>query len=147
MSDRIETLLHEQRTFPPPDAFKRRAHVKDAGVYERARADREGYWADWARQLEWIRPWDQVLQWKPPHAKWFVGGKLNVSENCLDRHLGTHRENKAALIFEGEPGDVRTITYKQLHFHVCRLAHFFSSIGVGEGDRVAIYMPMIPEAV
>jgi acetyl-CoA synthetase len=87
------------------------------------------------------------LDWQPPHAKWFVGGKLNVSENCLDRHLGTARENKAALIFEGEPGDVRTITYKQLHFHVCRLAHIFENMGIGAGDRVAIYMPMIPEAV
>jgi acetyl-CoA synthetase len=95
----------------------------------------------------WRKPFKKVLDWQPPHAKWFVGGKLNVSENCLDRHLGTYRENKAALIFEGEPGDVRTITYKQLHFHVCRWANYFQNIGVGEGDRVAIYMPMIPEAV
>jgi acetyl-CoA synthetase len=97
--------------------------------------------------LVWRKPYKKVLEWRPPHAKWFLGGKLNVSENCLDRHLGTHRENKAALIFEGEPGDVRTITYKQLHFHVCRWANYFQNIGVGEGDRVAIYMPMIPEAV
>ncbi len=95
----------------------------------------------------WRKPYKKVLDWKAPHAKWFVGGKLNVSENCIDRHLGTARENKAALIFEGEPGDVRTITYKQLHFHVCRWANAFSNMGVGEGDRVAIYMPMIPEAV
>ncbi len=95
----------------------------------------------------WRKPYKKVLDWKAPHAKWFVGGKLNVSENCIDRHLGTARENKAAIIFEGEPGDVRTITYKQLHFHVCRWANYFHNIGVGEGDRVAIYMPMIPEAM
>ena len=95
----------------------------------------------------WRKPFKKVLDWQAPHAKWFVGGKLNVSENCLDRHLGTARENKAALIFEGEPGDVRTITYKQLHFHVCRLAHIFENMGVGAGDRVALYLPMIPEAV
>ena len=95
----------------------------------------------------WRKPFKKVLDWKAPHAKWFVGGKLNVSENCLDRHLGTYRENKAALIFEGEPGDVRTVTYKQLHFHVCRLAHIFENMGVGAGDRVALYLPMIPEAV
>ena len=108
----------------------------------------ETFWDKQAKeQIVWRKPYKKVLEWKPPHAKWFVGGKLNVSENCLDRHLGTHRENKAALIFEGEPGDVRTITYRQLHFHVCRWAHVFENMGVGEGDRVAIYMPMIPEAV
>ena len=105
----------------------------------------------WGRQakehLVWRKPFKQVMKWEPPHAQWFLGGKLNVSENCLDRHLGTPRENKAALIFEGEPGDVRTITYKQLHFHVCRLAHIFENMGIGPGDRVAIYLPMIPEAV
>ncbi len=95
----------------------------------------------------WRKPYKKVLKWDPPHAQWFIGGKLNVAENCIDRHLGTHRENKAAIIFEGEPGDVRTITYKQLHFHVCRWANYFHNIGVGEGDRVAIYMPMIPEAM
>lgn len=88
-----------------------------------------------------------MLKWEMPHAKWFIGGRLNVSENCLDRHLGTARENKAAIIFEGEPGDVRTITYKQLHFHVCRLAHVFENMGIQAGDRIAIYMPMVPEAV
>jgi len=108
----------------------------------------EKFWDKQAKEhIVWRKPYKKVLDWKPPHAKWFVGGKLNVSENCLDRHLGTARENKAALIFEGEPGDVRTITYRQLHFHVCRWAHVFQNMGVGEGDRVAIYMPMIPEAV
>jgi acetyl-CoA synthetase len=97
--------------------------------------------------LVWRKPFKQVLQWKPPHAKWFLGGKLNVTENCIDRHLGTARENKAALIFEGEPGDVRTITYRQLHFHVCRMAHILENRGIKAGDRIAIYLPMIPEAV
>jgi acetyl-CoA synthetase len=106
------------------------------------------FWAKQANEhLVWRKPFKQVLQWKPPHAKWFLGGKLNVSENCLDRHLGTARENKAALIFEGEPGDVRTITYKQLHFHVCRMAHILENRGIKAGDRIAIYLPMIPEAV
>jgi len=145
MSERIETLLHEQRTFPPPDAFKRRAHVKDAGVYERARADREGYWAEWARQLEWIRPWDRVLEWQPPHAKWFVGGKLNVSANCLDRHVRGAKRDKVALHWEGEPGDIRRITYGELHAEVNRCANALKQLGVARGDRVAIYMPMVPE--
>jgi acetyl-CoA synthetase len=108
----------------------------------------EAFWERQAKEhLVWRKPFKKVLKWDAPHAKWFVGGKLNVSENCLDRHVGTHRENKAAIIFEGEPGDVRTITYKQLHFHVCRLAHIFENMGLAEGDRVALYMPMIPEAV
>ena len=145
MSERIETLLHEQRTFPPPEAFRRRAHVKDAGVYERARADREGYWAEWARQLEWIRPWDRVLDWQPPHAKWFVGGKLNVSANCLDRHVRGAKRDKVALHWEGEPGDIRRITYGELHAEVNRCANALKQLGVARGDRVAIYMPMVPE--
>ncbi len=145
MSERIETLLHEQRTFPPPEAFRRRAHVKDAGVYERARADREGYWAEWARQLEWIRPWDRVLEWQPPHAKWFVGGKLNVSANCLDRHVRGAKRDKVALHWEGEPGDIRRITYGELHAEVNRCANALKQLGVARGDRVAIYMPMVPE--
>ena len=108
----------------------------------------ETFWKRQAQeQLVWRRPFKKVLTWKPPQAKWFTGGTLNVAENCLDRHLGTARENKAAIIFEGEPGDVRTITYRQLLFHVCRLAHVFENMGVGKGDRVAIYMPMVPEAV
>jgi acetyl-CoA synthetase len=145
MSERIETLLHEQRTFPPPEAFSRKAHVRDASVYERARADREGYWAEWARQLEWIRPWDRVLEWQPPHAKWFVGGKLNVSANCLDRHVRGAKRDKVALHWEGEPGDTRRITYGELHAEVNRCANALKQLGVARGDRVAIYMPMVPE--
>jgi len=145
MSERIETLLHEQRTFPPPDAFRRHAHVKDAGVYKRGRSDREGYWAEWAQQLEWIRPWDRVLEWQPPHAKWFVGGKLNVSANCLDRHVRGAKRDKVALHWEGEPGDIRRITYGELHAEVNRCANALKQLGVAKGDRVAIYMPMVPE--
>src|SRR5690625_2546832 len=104
----------------------------------------EEFWAKQAKDfLLWQKPWDKVLEWEAPHAKWFSGGKLNVSENCLDRHLGTARENKAALIFEGEPGDVKTITYKELHREVCKLANVLEGLGVKKGDRVAIYLPMI----
>ena len=145
MTDRIETLLDEQRTFPPPPAFTAQAHVRDDSPYRRARADREGYWADWARQLEWMRPWDRVLEWTPPHAKWFVGGKLNASVNCLDRQVRAGKRDKVALIWEGEPGEVRRLTYGDLLRDVCRCANALKSLGVKKGDRVAIYMPMVPE--
>jgi len=145
MADRIETLLDEQRTFPPPPAFAATAHVRDDAPYRRARADREGYWADWARQLEWMRPWDRVLEWTPPHAKWFVGGRLNASVNCLDRHVSGGRRDRTALIWEGEPGEVRRLTYGDLLRDVCRFANGLKSLGVKKGDRVAIYMPMVPE--
>jgi acetyl-CoA synthetase len=115
-------------------------------VYERAQADPEAFWAEWAEQLEWIAPWHTVCEWNPPHAKWFVGGKLNVSANCLDRHLQTARRNKAAIIFEGEPGDTRVLTYHDLWREVNRFAGVLKSLGVGRGDRVTIYLPMIPEA-
>ena len=148
----ITSVSREHRLFRPSAEFKAQANLGSDAVYKRLYAESvntpEKFWGRQAKeQLVWRKPFKKVLDWQPPHAKWFVGGKLNVSENCLDRHLGTTRENKAALIFEGEPGDVRTITYKQLHFHVCRLAHIFENMGVGAGDRVAIYMPMIPEAV
>jgi acetyl-CoA synthetase len=145
MNDRIETLLDEQRTFPPPPAFQQAAHVRDQTVYEAARRDREAYWADWARQLEWSRPWDRVLEWRPPHAKWFLGGTLNVSVNCLDRHVRAGRGDRVALIWEGEPGDVRRITYGELLEQVARFANVLKGLGVARGDRVAIYMPMVPE--
>ncbi|HTY06417.1 MAG TPA: acetate--CoA ligase [Gemmatimonadales bacterium] len=145
MADRIETLLDEQRTFPPPPAFTAQAHVRDDSPYRRARADREGYWADWARQLEWMRPWDRVLEWTPPHAKWFVGGKLNASVNCLDRQVRAGKRDKVALVWEGEPGEVRRLTYGDLLRDVCRCANALKSLGVQKGDRVAIYMPMVPE--
>jgi acetyl-CoA synthetase len=149
-TDRIETLLDEQRSFPPPEAFRRAAHVQDTAVYARAQKDREGYWAEWARQLDWIRPWDKVLEWKPPHAKWFLGGKLNASVNCLDRHVQAGRGDKIALIWEGEPagpggGETRRITYRELHAEVNKFGNVLKGLGVARGDRVAIYLPMVPE--
>jgi len=145
MTDRIETLLDEQRSFPPPEGCRARAWVKDTEIYDRARKDREAYWADWAKELEWIKPWDRVLEWKPPHAQWFVGGKLNASANCLDRHVKAGRGDRVALIWEGEPGDVRRITYAELLAQVGRCANVLKSLGVKKGDRVAIYLPMVPE--
>src|SRR3989454_7171962 len=145
-TERIETLLDEQRRFTPPDQFRKQAHVHDTGPYERARRDPEGYWADWAKQLEWIHPWDRVLEWKPPHAKWFLGGKLNASVNCLDRHVRAGRSTRVALIWEGErPGEVRRITYGELHSDVNKFANVLKGLGVRRGDRVAIYLPMVPE--
>ena len=145
-TDRIETLLNEQRRFPPPDTFTAHAHVRDITPYERARRDPEGYWADWAKQLEWSRPWDRVLEWKPPHAKWFLGGTLNASVNCLDRHVRAGKSGRVALIWEGEPpGEVRRITYGELHADVNRFGNVLKGLGVKRGDRVAIYLPMVPE--
>jgi len=145
-TDRIETLLDEQRRFPPPNTFTAQAHVRDITPYERARRDPEGYWADWAKQLEWSRPWDRVLEWKPPHAKWFLGGKLNASVNCLDRHVRAGNSGRVALIWEGEPpGEVRRITYGELHADVNRFGNVLRGLGVKRGDRVAIYLPMVPE--
>src|SRR3989454_175850 len=145
-TDRIETLLDEQRRFPPPDSFKAQAHVRDTTPYERARRDPEGYWADWAKQLEWSRPWDCVLEWKPPHVKWFLGGKLNASVNCLDRHVRAGKSGRVALIWEGEPaGEVRRSTYGELHADVNKFGNVLKGLGVKRGDRVAIYLPMVPE--
>jgi acetyl-CoA synthetase len=145
-TDRIETLLDEQRRFPAPDPFTTQAHVHDTTAYERGRRDPEGYWADWARQLEWSQPWTRVLEWKPPHAKWFLGGKLNASVNCLDRHVRAGRAGRVALIWEGEPeGETRRITYGELHLEVNKFANVLKGLGVGRGDRVAIYLPMVPE--
>jgi acetyl-CoA synthetase len=142
----FEALLKEDRRFPPDAAFRERANASDPEIYERAEADPEAFWSEWARRLEWFEPWQQVLDWRPPHAKWFVGGRLNACYNCLDRHLGGWRRNKAALIWEGEPGDVRTYTYWDLHREVSKFANVLKSLGVKKGDRVAIYLPMIPEA-
>ncbi len=144
-SSTIEALLQEDRLFPPPEEFAQQAVANDAGIYERAAQDPEGFWAEQAKELHWFKPWDRVLQWDPPFAQWFVGGKLNVSYNCLDRHLSTPRRNKAALIWEGEPGDWRVYTYWDLHREVCRFANALKSLGVKKGDRVTLYLPMIPE--
>jgi acetyl-CoA synthetase len=146
----IEALLQEERRFPPPPPFRDQAHVRDESAYERAARDPEGYWVSWAKELDWIRPWEKTLEWNPPHAKWFVGGKLNVSANCLDRHVfqgsaAGKRRNKAALIWEGEPGDTRTLTYWDLYREVSRFANVLKKLGAKKGDRVAIYMPMVPE--
>ena len=141
----ISALLTEHRSFPPPAAFRAGAHVADPGVYEQAAKDPEAFWASFARELEWMRPWDAVLEWKSPDAKWFVGGKINVSVNCVDRHVRTARRNKAALIWEGEPGDRRTLTYFDLYREVNAFAHALKTLGVKKGDRVALYLPLIPE--
>jgi acetyl-CoA synthetase len=147
MSSDIEALLQEHRKFEPPEAFRAAAQPNDPGVYARAEADPEAYWAEQAAKLEWMTPYERVLDWKPPHAQWFVGGKLNVSVNCLDRHIRTAKRNKAALVFEGEPGDKRTLTYWDLYVAVNQFGNVLRSLGVKKGDRVAIYLPMIPEAV
>ena len=144
-TDQLATLLSEHRRFPPPPDFAARANVALA-LYQAAAQDREGYWADQARALDWIRPWDRVLEWNPPHAKWFVGGKLNVSTNCLDRHLTGPRRNKAAIIWEGEPGDRQVLTYWELAREVSRCANSLRRLGIKRGDRVAIYLPMVPQA-
>src|SRR5689334_5720246 len=147
MKDRIDTLLDEQRSFAPPPAFRKAAHVQDDAVYRQARQDREAYWAAWARDLEWFRPWDRVLEWKPPHAKWFLGGKLNASVNCRDRDVGACRGDKVALSWVGVPetSEVWSLTYRDLLDQVCRFANVLKGLGVSRGDRVAIYMPMVPE--
>ncbi|MBL8977056.1 MAG: acetate--CoA ligase [Gemmatimonadetes bacterium] len=145
MTDQISTLLSETRRFPPDPAFAREANGQ-AALYDAARTDRLAFWEEQARALDWITPWHTVLEWTPPHARWFVGGKLNIAANCIDRHLHTARRNKAAIIWEGEPGDRRTITYWELHREVGRCANALRKLGVRKGDRVAIYLPMIPEA-
>jgi acetyl-CoA synthetase len=147
----IESVLNETRSFAPPAAFARDAHVKSFAEYEalyrRADEDPEGFWADISGSLlSWAKPWERVLDWKLPDAKWFVGGRLNVSTNCLDRHVHGSRKNKAAILWEGEPGDTRVLTYGQLHREVCKTANALTSLGVRAGDFIAIYLPMIPEA-
>ena len=141
----IEALLSEQRVFEPPPAFVERAVVSDPGIYERASADPEGFWEEQAERLAWSRRWDQVLEWDAPWVKWFVGGQLNVSVNCLDRHVDAGGGDKVAFHWEGEPGDTRTISYRQLLEEVGRLANGLRSLGVTKGDRVAIYLGMVPE--
>ena len=147
----IESILQEKRLFPPSTEFSQNAQIKSLEEYQQlcdcAQKDPQKFWAELAEQeLHWFEKWDTVLDWQPPFAKWFVGGKTNISYNCLDRHLTTWRKNKAALIWEGEPGDSRTLTYAQLHREVCQFANVLKQLGVVKGDRVGIYMPMIPEA-
>ena len=141
----IDALLQEDRHFEPSAAFVAASHVSDPKIYDEAARDPEAFWAKFAAELEWSTPWTQVLDWKPPHAKWFVGGTLNASVNCLDRHVRGWRRNKAAIIWEGEPGDRRTITYWELYREVCQFANVLKSLGIRKGDRVALYLPLVPE--
>ncbi len=145
-SDAIEDLLQEGRTFPPPEDFQQHALVTGSELHDQAAQDREGFWEEQARALDWFEEWDQVLDWsEAPYAKWFVGGKLNVSYNCLDRHVDAGHGDQVAFHWEGEPGDTRTITYAQLLDDVQRTANALKELGVEKGDRVAVYLPMIPE--
>ncbi|HEU5183811.1 MAG TPA: AMP-binding protein, partial [Gemmatimonadaceae bacterium] len=146
MSD-LDVLLTEERRFPPPESFRRSANVPSEELYDFASRDPESFWAKMADELEWSKRWDRILEWKPPRAKWFLGGKINASVNCVDRHVRGARRNQAALIWEGEPGDRRTLTYWDLYRDVNRFASVLKKLGVRRGDRVAIYLPLIPEVV
>ena len=145
----IDSILHEDRKFECPEPFRQQAHIKSLEEYERIYRESvehpEQFWAGIANELHWFKKWDKVLEWNIPWAKWFVGGQLNVSYNCLDRHVETARKNKAAIIWESEPGDIRTLTFEQLHQEVKKFANVLKSLGVRKGDRVAIYMGMTPE--
>jgi len=146
MSDAIEALLAEGRTFPSPEGFQAAALVSDDAMFEEAERDLEGFWARQANELlDWFEPWHTVLEWDAPFAKWFLGGKLNVAYNCIDRHVEAGRGDRVAYHWEGEPGDTRTITYAQLLDDVSRFANALKSLGVEKGDRVNIYMGMVPE--
>lgn len=148
-SKAIESYSTENRLFPPPAEFSAQAHIKSFEEYEKlyqeAKKDPAAFWAKQAESLDWFQKWDKVLEWEEPHAKWFVGGKLNISYNCIDRHLKSWRKNKAAIIWEGEPGEIRTLTYLQLYRQVCKFANVMKKLGVQKGDRVALYMPLVPE--
>ena len=146
----IDSTLKESRVFPPPPEFQRKAHIKSLdeyrALYKQSVEDPEGFWGEQAATLKWTRKWDRVLEWNAPFAKWFVNGALNLSENCLDRHVAGPRKDKTAIVWEGEPGEVRRLTYAELLREVCRFANVLKGLGVKKGDRVGIYMPMIPEA-
>jgi acetyl-CoA synthetase len=151
-SGKIDTVMQEERLFPPSEAFSSQARISSMKQYEemwnRAKADPESFWGELAKShLHWFRPYDRVLEWHEPFAQWFVGGQTNASYNCLDVHLNTQRADKVALIWEGEPGDERTLTYRQLYVEVCKFANALKSLGVERGDVVSIYMPMVPELV
>jgi acetyl-CoA synthetase len=145
----ITSVLKETRQFPPPLEFAKHAHIKSLAeyeqVYRRAADDPEGFWAAQAEGLAWFRRWDNVLVWKEPHAQWFAGGKINACYNCVDRHLENGRKNKAAIVWEGEPGDSRVLRYQDLHREVCKFANVLKKLGIQPGDRVTLYMPMVPE--
>jgi acetyl-CoA synthetase len=145
----ITSVLKESRTFPPTPEFSAGAHIKSLADYERlwqrAKDDPDAFWTEQAESLHWFKRWDKTLVWNEPHAQWFAGGKLNVSYNCLDRHVLGGRKNKAAIIWEGEPGDSRVLRYQDLHREVCKFANVLKGLGIRKGDRVTLYMPMIPE--
>jgi len=149
-SKNIESHLVEKRVFKPSRDFSKKARIGTMAEYQKLWEESivkpDKFWAREASELLWQQKWTKVLEWKEPFAKWFVGGHLNVSENCLDRHLGTPRQNKAAILWEGEPGEKRTLTYQQLHREVCRFANVLKAHKVKKGERVIIYMPMVPEA-
>src|SRR5581483_8558710 len=143
----LSALLHETRSFPPPRDLAAQANAQP-GVHDQAAGDRLGFWAEQASQLTWATPWTDVLDWSDaPFAKWFVGGTLNVAVNCVDRHVDAGLGDRVAFHWEGEPGDTRTITYADLRAMVCRAANGLTELGVRTGDKVAIYMPMLPETV
>ena len=144
-TDGFDALLTEDRTFDPPEAFAKNANMNDPDIYAKADADPEAFWAGIASELEWSRPWDTILDWQPPDAKWFIGGKINASVNCVDRHALGSRRDKRAIVWEGEPGDQKTLTYGELHAEVQKCANVLKRLGVGHGDRVAVYLPMVPE--
>ncbi len=143
--ENLSALLQEKRLFPPPEEFRARANAAEPAIYERARKDPEGFWAEESKRLDWFAPWQKVLEWKVPWAKWFLGGKINVAHTCVDRHAHSPRRNKAAILWEGEPGDSRVLTYGMLAREVSRFANVLRLLGVKKGDRVAIYMGMVPE--
>src|SRR2546423_609309 len=148
-SPNIDSVLIEKRSFNPPTEFSRNAYIKSMAeyqqLYQAAEADPEKFWSEIAQELHWFAPWTKVLEWNLPWAKWFVGGKINLSYNCLDRHMSTARRNKTAILWEGEPGEVRTLTYEQLLSEVCKFANALKSLGIKAGDRVALYMGLTPE--
>src|SRR2546421_1017141 len=157
-SGSITSALQENRVFPPPKSFSEKSHIKSLDEYRRMYRESlenpDKFWGDVASQLHWFKKWDKVLEWKPPYAKWFVGGTTNLSYNCLDRQIAAGKGDKVAILWEGEPlgepasagGEIRKLTYNQLRDEVCRFANGLKKLGVKQGDRVTIYLPMVPEA-
>ncbi|MCH2113084.1 MAG: AMP-binding protein, partial [Planctomycetes bacterium] len=141
----IDTLLEEHRSFAPPAKFVAQANCNDPEVYAQADADWEGWWEGWAKRLDWDEPWNKTLEWEAPYAKWFVGGKLNASVQCLDRHVAAGNGDRVAFHWEGEPGDTQTLTYADMLTGVCKVANGLKQLGITKGDRVTLYMPMVPE--
>ena len=149
VNENIESVLQENRSFPPPAEFVEQANISSQEQYlelwNRAKDDPTGFWGDLAQELEWAQPYENVLEGEMPDTKWFTGGKINASVNCIDRHLDSWRKNKAAIIWEGEPGDTRVLRYQDLHREVCKFANCLKKLGIETGDRVTLYMPMVPE--